>query len=92
MLVRMKTQIGGYRDSEEWPGIGETIELPDGEADRMIAAGYAEEATGEGSVPERDEAAAEEGDSITAAEDSDEDAADESDAVDGAAPPARKRR
>ena len=41
MRVEMKIQVQGLRDGERWPGIGETIELPDDEAELLIAQGYA---------------------------------------------------
>lgn len=47
MIVRMRIKIGGYRDLQPWPEIGDTIELPDAEAADLIANGYAEEATDE---------------------------------------------
>jgi len=42
MRVRMKTQIGGYRDLQPWPAPGGTIDVPDPEGRDLIAAGYAE--------------------------------------------------
>lgn len=54
MIVKMKTQIGGYRNEQPWPPAGGMIELPDHEAADMIANGYAEEATGE-DAPRDDE-------------------------------------
>jgi hypothetical protein len=47
MRVTMKTNITGYRNGEPWPGVGGTIDLPDGEAADMIANGYAKEAIDE---------------------------------------------
>ena len=41
MLVKMTTHITGTRNGEEWPTVGETIELPDGEAAHLIGAGLA---------------------------------------------------
>jgi hypothetical protein len=41
MLVTMKTKIGGYRNLEEWPPVGGTIDLPDHEALDLISQGYA---------------------------------------------------
>jgi hypothetical protein len=38
----MKQKIGGYRNGEEWPDPGETLEVPDHEGDDLITAGYAE--------------------------------------------------
>lgn len=45
MLVRMKTNITGYRNEEPWPEVGETIDVPEHEAEQLIANGYAEPAT-----------------------------------------------
>lgn len=44
LVVRMLYRISGYRNGEEWPGAGETIELPRVEADALIAAGWARSA------------------------------------------------
>lgn len=44
MLVRMKSNIGGFRNGIEWPPIGTVIEIVDHEAADLVAAGYAEEA------------------------------------------------
>lgn len=44
MLVRMKTQIGGYRNGVEWPAAGTVVEIVDHEGADLIAAGLAEEA------------------------------------------------
>ena len=41
MRVQMKTKIGGYRNGEEWPAVGGTIEVPTHEAESLIANGYA---------------------------------------------------
>jgi len=40
--VRMLMQITGSRDGVRWPAPGGTVELPDAEAAKMCAAGYAE--------------------------------------------------
>lgn len=42
MKVRMSVQIAGTRDGVRWPVPGEVKELPDHEAARVCAAGYAE--------------------------------------------------
>ena len=42
MHVRMKTKIGGYRNEVPWPEVGDTIEVPDHEANDLIRNGYAE--------------------------------------------------
>jgi hypothetical protein len=41
MLVTMKVKIGGYRDGEPWPDVGDMIDLPAHEAQDLVAAGYA---------------------------------------------------
>lgn len=41
MNVTMRIKIGGYRNGEEWPDAGGTIDVPDHEADSLIANGYA---------------------------------------------------
>jgi hypothetical protein len=43
--VRMLIGISGMRDGIPWPVVGETIEVPDGEAFDLLNAGYAEEAS-----------------------------------------------
>lgn len=43
MKVKMKQQISGTRDGERWPDIGETIDVPQGEADLLVDQGYAEQ-------------------------------------------------
>lgn len=42
MKIRMKTHVAGSRNGERWPLAGGTKELPDGEAQDLIAAGLAE--------------------------------------------------
>lgn len=44
MLVKMLVHIAGTRNGQRWPGIGETVELPDDEAAHYIAQGYCEAA------------------------------------------------
>lgn len=43
MKVRMKVQISGTRNGQEWPARGGTIDLPDEEAAHLIAQGAADE-------------------------------------------------
>jgi len=45
MRVEMLTQISGTRNGEEWPAPGAVLDLPDHEAESLILAGYAKEAT-----------------------------------------------
>lgn len=42
MIVRMKYQISGTRGDQMWPKPGETIELPDGEAEILLRTQMAE--------------------------------------------------
>ncbi|MFJ2718999.1 hypothetical protein [Streptomyces sp. NPDC087437] len=42
MRVRMKVTISGTRDGQPWPERGQNVDLPDGEAKQMVAAGLAE--------------------------------------------------
>ncbi|MBP2370228.1 hypothetical protein [Pseudonocardia parietis] len=42
MRVRMKVSVSGTRGGQLWPGIGEEIDLPDGEGADLCAAGLAE--------------------------------------------------
>ena len=42
MKVRMRTQITGTRNGEDWPALGEVINLPAEEARDMIHSGIAE--------------------------------------------------
>ena len=76
MRVTMRTNITGFRNGEPWPAPGESFDVPDNEAEGLIANGYAKEAI--------DEAPTEHGDQ-TADADSDEGADPDSDeeAVDG---------
>jgi hypothetical protein len=39
--VRMLAEVSGTRDGVEWPKRGEVADLPDAEADDLIAAGIA---------------------------------------------------
>ncbi|MGW9022586.1 hypothetical protein ACWGOE_14000, partial [Leucobacter chromiiresistens] len=38
----MKVTISGTRDGQPWPERGQSVDLPDGEAKQMVAAGLAE--------------------------------------------------
>ena len=42
MKVRMKVAVSGTRNGQDWPAKGEEIDLPDGEAADLCAAGLAE--------------------------------------------------
>lgn len=42
MRVRMKIRIMGSRDGVRWPAIGGEVDLPDHEAAKMCASGFAE--------------------------------------------------
>ena len=44
MIVKLLVGITGTRNGQTWPPRGGTIDLPDGEAQQMIAAGMAEDA------------------------------------------------
>ena len=57
MRITMKAQISGTRNGEEWPAIGEVIDLPAAEATDMVAAGLAE-AAGFGTPPATETATA----------------------------------
>ena len=52
--VRMRVAISGTRNGVPWPAAGGVVELPDGEAAALLAAGLAEPA------PEEAEAAVDE--------------------------------
>ena len=41
MLVTMRQKISGSRDGVDWPDPGETIDLPDGEAEQLVSLGLA---------------------------------------------------
>ncbi|MFF0117430.1 hypothetical protein [Streptomyces prasinus] len=43
MKIRMKVQISGTRNGEDWPTVGEVTDLPTGEAQHLVASGVAEE-------------------------------------------------
>lgn len=38
----MTSQISGLRDGKEWPAPGETVDLPDDEANLVVSGGHAE--------------------------------------------------
>lgn len=79
MLVTMRQHITGTRDEAPWPNVGESIELPDHEAEHLITAGYAEpfeETPADATEPdERDDGADAQGDSDAAGNDGDSNAA-----------------
>lgn len=50
MKVQMKSRISGTRDGQDWPEIGEVVDLPDTEAVDLLNAGLAQ-------VPGEDEGA-----------------------------------
>ncbi|ARF75685.1 hypothetical protein B7C62_28085 [Kitasatospora albolonga] len=52
MRVRMKVTVSGTRDGEPWPEKGSVVDLPDGEAKQLIAAGIAAEPDDEPEVEE----------------------------------------
>jgi hypothetical protein len=52
MRVRMKVAISGTRDGESWPARGGVVDLPDDEAEHMIAGGLVEEADDEDETEE----------------------------------------
>lgn len=41
MRVQMKATITGTRNGADWPAVGESVDLPDGEATDLLAAGLA---------------------------------------------------
>jgi hypothetical protein len=43
MRIRMKVTMSGTRNGEDWPPAGETVDLPTGEAQHLVASGIAEE-------------------------------------------------
>ncbi|KAB8162925.1 hypothetical protein FH609_004140 [Streptomyces sp. 3MP-14] len=52
MRVRMKVQLSGTRNGRPWPGRGEGVELPEGEARKLLGAGMAEPETATPPEPE----------------------------------------
>lgn len=55
MRIRMKVTMSGTRNGEDWPPAGETVDLPTGEAQHLVASGIAEEIDG---IPEVETATA----------------------------------
>ncbi|MFH8668810.1 hypothetical protein ACH4F3_28575 [Streptomyces anulatus] len=51
MRIRMKIAMSGLRNGQPWPPVGQTAELPTGEAQHLCASGIAEE------VPDGEETA-----------------------------------
>jgi hypothetical protein len=91
MRVEMTTHISGTRNGEEWPAPGAVLDLPDHEAESLIVAGYAKEAT---DAPTPDPATVpvveEDGDEPAPAEDGDGEP--EAEPVSPVAKPARARK
>lgn len=94
VLVRMLRGISGYRDGEPWPAVGETIDLPEWEAEHMFHAGHVaivEEGYEAGpgthgdaeAIEDGGEAAAGDGGPEASGDDVDDQAADGSAAEDG---------
>ena len=54
MRVTMRVPISGSRNGEDWPAVGETIDLPSDEAQHLCEAGLAVPAA----APEPEKAAA----------------------------------
>jgi hypothetical protein len=52
MRVRMKVTISGTRDGQPWPERGQSVDLPDSEAEQLVASGLA--TTDDGDVDEGD--------------------------------------
>lgn len=46
MKIRMKVQMSGTRNGQRWPEVGETADIPTGEAQHLVASGIAEEVDG----------------------------------------------
>lgn len=46
MRIRMKVNLSGTRNGEDWPRAGEITDIPTGEAQHLVASGIAEDATG----------------------------------------------
>lgn len=42
MRVRMTSQVSGTRDGQNWPAVGETIDVPADEGKSLCGAGLAE--------------------------------------------------
>ncbi|WP_405799280.1 hypothetical protein [Streptomyces sp. NBC_01506] len=47
MKIRMKVQMSGTRNGQRWPKVGETADIPTGEATHLVASGIAEQAPDE---------------------------------------------
>jgi hypothetical protein len=47
MIVTMLRQVSGTRDGVDWPAPGESIDVPDDEAESLIGNGLAKAADGE---------------------------------------------
>lgn len=58
VIVTMLVTISGTRDGADWPRRGQVLNLPDGEAADLIAAGLAEPAGVESAAAEPAESAA----------------------------------
>jgi len=43
MRIRMKVQMSGTRNGQPWPPVGEPVDLPAGEAQRLCASGIAKD-------------------------------------------------
>lgn len=43
MRIRMNISMSGTRNGEDWPPAGETVDLPTGEAQHLVASGIASE-------------------------------------------------
>lgn len=41
MRIRMNVSMSGTRNGEDWPPAGETVDLPTGEAQHLVASGVA---------------------------------------------------
>lgn len=67
MLVKMKQQVSGTRDGANWPAKGETIDVPDTEAEALIANGIAELAGDDDEASAGDGSDAPDGDQAPAA-------------------------
>lgn len=58
MKIEMLTRIAGSRNGIRWPEAGNTVDLPDGEARDLIAAGLAKATTAEPKVEQPEKAVA----------------------------------
>lgn len=48
MRVRMRVTISGTRDGQDWPARGSVVDLPDDEAEQLVASGLAAAEDSEG--------------------------------------------